>query len=352
MSARCLYNDFMTRRASNLLIIGIAFLMYGCSSENYKEDPKYKRASYLREMGAVISEEAKLTAAYKPKLDAAGRKYRKSASEADASALADVMDAEIKDANEVYNRFEELKPPPDLALMHSNMVAARSRMMDLAAQLSTALREGEMAKIATVLSLLESETERFSEMQQVAVKAAGYATPEDLLREVTLPKQPISWIAALFILFGLLLFGGAVLAVAVGAGAAAVAAPLFFLGEGAVKKGFAPVGRLLQTAAFAWCILITSMVGIASAAVADTIAFPRTELSGWFVYIVLGWIALGFASGNRDREDPESSTATIFGCVMSIFCLAAYVWAAIGPASLIGPWHWAYQLIRGWLPGG
>jgi len=262
---------------------------------------------------------------------------------------SDVLDPYLDGLEQTKQHHSRLEPPSSLLSFHQALAQALEKKVEIGRDIRNAIRAEDWAQLTSKSEEEAALNEQLSVQMRDGLRNAGFSSPEDLERTLRTPKKPMAWYWALILMAIFTAFGMWVTMMVFGLASFALV-PLILLSskwEEAGRKGLslATLGVIVVTFALGF-----SIVGTAIAGYAEWFMFPRTELSPWFVYFVMGWTALGFPrSADHDDDRNRDGCATYSSCGLSVACLAGYLWATIAKGSLIGPWLWANQTVLNWL---
>lgn len=255
----------------------------------------------------------------------------------------------LGELEQILSNLQKIKPPERLQTYHNSLATSLKSELGLSKDFQRVVSEEDWQGIQRISAKTDSTPKTFHANITSGLREAGFSSIADINRVINMRKAPLAWGFAFVIMIVATAFCIWIIRILFTMFLALIS-PLLFLAVKWDEEGRLTLSKVSKVSFAVIVAIAVSLVGPAIAAMAEYFMFPRTELSPWFVYLIMGWNALGFAmAGSREEPHNPDSFAMMSSCSWSISCLIGYLWAAISKASLIGPWQWVNQMTLQWL---
>jgi hypothetical protein len=257
--------------------------------------------------------------------------------------IAELNEKELPISMEAGKKIFLIKPPERIAASHKILCELFLDSVAAMQKMDSALRTGNQDELRRLSREFTKKSEDTQAKYTESLKAAGFSSTADFDSIDTVPKQPLAWYWTALLLaigcgftLGLLQLAYVIIAIP----AVPVWLAAFKMWE--LRKFVAAI--MLGSVAVIFLVVLSSCIGTAIATLAEGIMWPKTQLAPWFVYTVAALTSFGLLSGNGE-ESERSTGAMVVSLVLSISCLAGFLYAALARGYLIGPWLWIHNRI-------
>ena len=330
-----------------LVIFCTSIALSGCKNDPVPLSREGQTSEYFRQLREIAAARDDSLKIEMEKLMSVEKDIKSDFKKA-APQIAEVFAACLTQMTKANTAFLSIEPPRHLAKVHSQMLEISAKAVADCKMIEQTARnydkEGFYAAMHELNQTSNTSDERLAEL----FKESGFSSVDDLNRELSTPKKPMSWWLAI----GSLMFGGFIVLAILQTIAffAIVPAILSIAGAAALWEKRKFIGSaFLYSFGFLGLPITASLVGVALASIAEVFMWPRTQLAPWFVYFLFGWTCLGFFGGTGEGRERREGAALWMALLIPLCTLGGFIVTVAAKGALPEPWHWVNQTVLHWI---